>query len=169
MVIEVFNDISVISPHCGHEIDFFLMETFFNGEFSGLEEIVKSLDDKVKEIFKEVMGNCKDTRKRLNDMSYKDLAKKLDKSLGYVEAFESGREFPSIKTFLAYLIVNGFDVEPLKDLSIGPRKAENRSELLAELLRKLKKMDDAQLLFMIEQTRIAEFIVSKALRFDPKK
>lgn len=113
-------------------------------------------------LFREIMQQCKDERRRKNDITYKDLADKLGKTEGYANAFESGRAFPSIKTFLKYLLVNGFDVEPLKTLHISANKTDSEDSIRAELLRKVNLLDINQVKFLLEQTRIAEFVAMRA-------
>lgn len=123
---------------------------------------MKQVEAAVTALFKEIMQRCKAERRRKNDMTYKDLAKKLDKTVGYVSAFESGRAYPSIKTFLRYLIVNGFDPEPLKGLRIDGGDDDPETSVRNELLRKINLLDYNQMKFLLEQTRIAEFVAMRS-------
>jgi transcriptional regulator with XRE-family HTH domain len=132
---------------------------------------VKDIEDRVNKIFKEIMAQCKAERRAKRDITYDELAKKLDKSSGYANAFESGRTFPSIKTFLRYLIVNNFDVEPLKRLRI-PEVLEqgDESNLKRKLCDKVMMLDFEGIEFLSEQMKVLEFLDRRRIKPSrPKK
>lgn len=129
---------------------------------------MRQVDTAVTALFKEIMQRCKAERRRKNDITYKELAKRLDKTVGYVSAFESGRAYPSIKTFLTYLLVNRFDPEPLKGLRIDAGESAPETAVRDELLRRINLLDYNQMKFLLEQTRIAEFVAMRSTGPKPK-
>lgn len=131
---------------------------------------VKELDAKVLAVFREMMGSCKEERIRIKGLSLRALAKTMGKTENYVGAVESGRTFPSLRTFLKYLVVNDFDVQPLLNLQIrGDAKGLSsrqkqklhdrlnhaRSDQL-ELLHEMLDLDTKQVSFISEQVRLTK-------------
>ncbi len=95
---------------------------------------VKELDAKVQGVFYEMMSSCKQERIRVKGLSLRALAKAMGKTENYVGAVESGRTFPSLRTFLKYLTVNGFDVQPLSNLHIKEESKAPSSRQKQKLL-----------------------------------
>lgn len=116
---------------------------------SGLEKNVAAL-------FKKIMHRCRQERKEKTNTTVRELAKKIDKTENYVSSIENGREFPSLKTFLHYLLVNNFDIEPLLKLSIKNDCSTTKSSKKFELVDKIYSLDEDQVIYLVEQAKIAE-------------
>lgn len=131
---------------------------------------VKELDAKVLAVFREIMGSCKEQRTRIKGLSLRAVAKTMGKTENYVGAVESGRTFPSLRTFLKYLVVNDFDVQTLLNLQIrsdtkglSSRQKQKLHDRLnhvrpdqLDLFHEMLDLDIKQISFISEQVRLAK-------------
>ena len=125
---------------------------------------MRNLDDAVKKLFKEIMSQCKAERREKNDITYAELSKKIGKASGYANAFENARTFPSIKTFLSYLLANNFDVEPLKRLRIPEASEFNQeAKLKATLCDKIMMLDYEGVAYLSEQLKVLDLLKAKRM------
>lgn len=121
------------------------------------ETFLKNLEETVKNLFKEIMRQCKAERRAKNDITFVELSQKIGKAPGYTNAFENARTFPSIKTFLNYLITNNFDVEPLKRLRITmPDESNKEAGLKLSLCDKIMMMEYDGVAFLSDQVLVFE-------------
>lgn len=121
------------------------------------------LDKQIASLFQKIIKNCQKQRKTKTSTSLRDLAKALGKTENYLSAVENGREFPSLQTFLTYLLILGFDLEPLNKLSV-PLEAKTTKTLEPEkvaLINKIYDLESKQVSFLMEQSKVAETIWGK--------
>ena len=123
----------------------------------------KDINKRAEELFREVMAHCRTERKKKTSLTVRSMAHQLDKTENFVSAVENGREIPSLKTFLQYLLISGFDVEPLKSLMIGPSDGENSplSQNQKVLIEKIYDLNDLEVQFLAEQSTIAQKVFRK--------
>ena len=90
-------------------------------------------------------------------MTVRELAKELGKTENYISSIENGREFPSLKTFLDYLLINGFATTPLTRLCIE-KESRTDLELNAKqaLVNKIYSLNNSQVSFLSEQAKLVE-------------
>lgn len=147
-------------------------EIFKNAIINLLKELVriKSIkhnlptEKELKLIFKELMLSLKSERLNYFPIRSYDLAKKLDKTVNYINAVENGNEFPSMKLFLSYLYICQFDFSQLKLLKITPDTTTEMPPLVEKrslILSKMLKMSEKQLDFINQQIEILNFFKIK--------
>ena len=118
---------------------------------------VEKSNPEVQTLFREIMRQCQRERKAKSDLTIRNLSSRLDKTENYLSSIENGREFPSLKTFLHYLLVLGFDVQPLTKLAIDSEQLESAgAQRRSELIEKVDSLDDDQVDFLLEQSRLAD-------------
>lgn len=118
---------------------------------------MKQIEKEVKELLKEVMTQCKRERKAKTKLSNKQLAAKLEITENYLSALESARATPSLQMFFRYLIQSGFDVSSLKFLEINEKEMlRPLSKMRSSVVQKIYSLDEDQIGYLSEQTRIAE-------------
>lgn len=107
----------------------------------------------VLKLFKLIMSRCRAERKQKANTTVRELARRLGKTENYVSSVENGREFPSLKTFLHYLLINRFDVAPLEGLSIMEETAShpNARKMLVEAIYSL---DSDEVSYLYEQAKL---------------
>ena len=116
-----------------------------------------SSDNDVQELFKMMMSRCRQERKNKTDSTVREVAKKLGKTENYLSSVENGREFPSLKTFINYLLINNFDIEPLLKLSISEESdSMDLTTQKSELADKIYSLNEDQVIYMVKQAEIAE-------------
>lgn len=121
------------------------------------EAKLENLDQKIKQLFKEIMQHCRLERKLQKGGTVRELASQLEVTENFVSSIENGREIPSLGLFLKYLLINNFDIEPLKNLRIASRGSGSKgNRKKTELLNKIYKLDDEEVSFMVEQAKMAE-------------
>ena len=122
------------------------------------ETLVSKLEPEVRKLFREIMLNCKRQRKAAAGATLRELARRMEISENYLSSIENGRVFPSIKVFLAYLVLNSFDLSALRQLSIGraPQGAVGAHGVRLELLSSISAMNEVQLDFMVQQAKLVE-------------
>ena len=98
------------------------------------------------------MSQCQKERKARTDFTVRALSERLGKTENYLSSVENGREFPSMKTFLRYLITVGFDVSPLTRLSVE----EPATKLRAKLADKIYSLDEEELGYLVQQTSMLD-------------
>lgn len=133
---------------------------------------MKPMDKEVLALLKRVMSQCKKERKTHTRFPNRMLAKQLGITENYISALESARAIPSIKTFLKYLLINGFDIGPLENLQItGGKLMKPSSKLKVSLMRKIDSFDHEQLVALLEIVGAIDSFSSKrrARRKDTKK
>ncbi len=116
------------------------------------------LDKLVRELFVKLMKNCKVQRRLNGGLSVRALAAELSKTENYISAVENGRVFPSMRVFLKYLIMSGFDTEPLLSLRANkkPVKRETKSASRTRLLEKVYSLEPNQIDYMLAQADLAK-------------
>jgi transcriptional regulator with XRE-family HTH domain len=117
--------------------------------------ILNKLDKKVMEVYIEMMQHLKQERRSKTKKTTIQLAKDLELSEGYVSSIENGHATPSTKTFLKYLLVNDFDITPLKKLKIS-KNDKNADEIRAEIVREIKNLDDETLNYIQEMLKVIQ-------------
>lgn len=111
----------------------------------------------VEKLFQTIMERCRLERRAKTDLTIRTIAKQLDKTENYLSSVEHAREYPSLKTFLEYLLVCGFDTTLLTKLEIPNQpNAPTADKDRAELLRRVYTLDDAAVSFLVEQSKVAE-------------
>ncbi len=111
------------------------------------------------------MRHCKQERKAKTKLTLRNLSRKLEKTENYLSSVESGRQFPSLKTFFQYLLILGFDPSPLFKMSIQDREDQIISSAGKEkqkLINRIYSLDEDQVSFLIEQSKVAEAFGFKA-------
>ena len=107
------------------------------------------------------MQRCKHERKAKTNLSIRELAKRIGKTENYVSSIENGREIPSLRTFLKYLIACDFDTNALKQLSIDQEGSSSESRARETLINKIYSLDENQVHFLVEQTKVSEIFKVK--------
>lgn len=103
------------------------------------------------------MHHCRLERKSKTDRTTRSLAGDLGKTENYISAIENGRVLPSMKTFLHYLVVNGFDPEPLTQLSISEfSEGKISGQKKSDLIDRIYQLDEDAVNFLAEQAKVAE-------------
>lgn len=127
---------------------------------------VSDLDKRVDTLFREIMSRCRSERKGKTSNTVRALATQLDKTENYISAIENGREFPSMKTFLKYLLINEFDSSPLSSLTIQATDVlgTKLSQEKHALIERIYKLNNSEILFLAEQSRIAGAVFRKKRR-----
>lgn len=118
----------------------------------------KNLENRLQAVFQKIMKHCQEERKTKTDITLRELAKSLGKTENFLSSVENGREFPSMQTFLTYLLILGFETEPLTKLSI-PLDSATTKEMepeKEELINKIYNLESKQVSFLLEQSRVAE-------------
>lgn len=117
------------------------------------------------------MKGCRMQRKLKGIQTIRALAQELGATENYVSAVENGREFPSLRLFLHYLLLNGFDTGALKTLEITnaaepkPAISQKRSKLINQIY----KAGPAQLDFLEAQAKLAEGYGIRRVRRKPSR
>lgn len=118
-----------------------------------------------------MMKGCRMQRKLKGIRTIRELSKELGATENYVSAVENGREFPSLRLFLHYLLLNGFDTNPLKTLEITTpletRPALNQKR--SKLINQIYKAGPAQLEFLEAQAKLAEGYGIRRVRRKPSR
>lgn len=119
---------------------------------------MKIHEDEIKRLFEEIMRRCKVERKTKAKNTLRGLASELGATENYLSAVENGREFPSMRLFLSYLLINGFDVSSLKSLEIRslPSKATKEMKQKLSLVQKIYSLDADQIEFLAQQASVAD-------------
>ena len=105
-------------------------------------------------LYKNIMDNCKAQRRPRTTMSSRQLAKALDISENYLSAFENSRKVPSIKLFLNYLKINGFDLQPLENLKVTHSKNLSPSAKgKITLFNEIENMDSEEIDFLTDMVK----------------
>ncbi|HMQ11350.1 MAG TPA: helix-turn-helix domain-containing protein [Oligoflexia bacterium] len=108
-----------------------------------------NIDQQAKALLEEIMAQCKQERKKHSQIKSKDVAKKLGMTANYVSSIESLRSTPALLTFLKYLIINDFDLLPLKNLRIR-QKYGSKTQLKSETMDIMSKFDESQMAYIFE-------------------
>ena len=98
-------------------------------------------DSEIKKLFKDMMLHCRAERKAMSDSSLRQIAKEIGTTENYLSAVENGREYPSVPVLLRYLLVNGFDVTPLRTLKLKPTSQNADIKEKALLVEKIYSLD----------------------------
>ena len=132
--------------------------------------MLADLDKQVKDLFKEIMLHCKLERKSKTDTSIRNLSKRLGKTENFITSVENGREFPSIRTFLKYLLLNDFEVAPLTRLAIASQtKSSKEDKARSSLIKKIYGLNNDQVEFLVEQSKVSEVFNLKSTKLGKKK
>lgn len=124
----------------------------------GSENLLVTIkDSEIEKLFKEIMLHCRAERRAASGRSLRDLAKELGTTENYLSAVENGREMPSLPVLIRYLLINGFDLEPLRTLSIPKKARANDPEVKNKvaLIDKIYSLDADQVQFLAEQAKVA--------------
>lgn len=105
-----------------------------------------------KAFLKDMMKRCKKERKTKTNNRIIDLAKTLEKTPNYITNIENGHAIASSTLFIEYLMENGFNLSPLKNLKI--EETQKNHQKRDKFLQQVYEMDDLTLNFMIEQHKL---------------
>lgn len=130
--------------------------------------VPKQLDERVRALFQQIMAQCRRERKRRAQITVRRLASELAKTENYLSAVENGREFPSLRMFLEYLVVVGFDVSPLTQLSIDSsfKRPAATEKARDELIEKIYTLREHQVSLLLKQ---ADAVKGYAVRPTPSR
>lgn len=122
------------------------------------DRILDKLEEKLEELYYRIIKRCRSQRKSRSRIKIRALASQMGLTENYLSAVENAREFPSLKTFLKYLLLLGFDTKPLENLEIAPEQLNKNIENTekGELIGKILRLDQDQVSFLIEQAKLAE-------------
>ena len=119
---------------------------------------MKPGEDKIQQVFEAVMQQCKAERKAKTKTTLRQLAQDLGATENYLSAVENGREFPSMRLFIKYLLTNGFDIGGLKGLEIKPVSSKLEKEMKHKhtLAQKIYALNPEQIEYLAEQVSLTE-------------
>jgi len=103
----------------------------------------------VETLYRKIMKNCRDQRRSKTTLTNRQLAKLLEVTENYLSAFENSRKTPSIKLFLNYLVINGFDTQLLEELQVTHGKhLKQESKAKISLVKKINELPEEEIGFL---------------------